>query len=167
MKKLIAGLLASTLMFLMSFGMTASASDAEVASCEATAYTMECTSEGIVSVTDENGVLAPDSVMRSTISGYTQQTISGDPVCVVVYPTSASGAGGMGVTIECSSSWNGAMAMDLTDTNGNVNVKGVRVVSNGTSKLTNMYHDSPSAVILTFTKIPAGQSVFVKVWIYG
>ncbi|MBO5348520.1 MAG: hypothetical protein J6A89_01680 [Clostridia bacterium] len=167
MKKLIAGIFMSTLMFLMSFGMTAFAAESEVDSCEATAYTMECTSDGIVSITDENGATAPASVMRSTISGYTQQTISGSPAGIVVYPTSASGAGGMGVTIECSSSWNGAMSMDLTDTNGNVNVRGVRVVSNGTSKLTDMYHDSPSAVVLTFRGIPSGQSVFVKVWIYG
>lgn len=166
MKKLIASIFISTLMLLMSFSMTAFAAEPQINLCEATAYTMECTPEGIVSVTDENGVSAPASVM-STISGYTQQTISGSPVGVVVYPTSASGAGGMGVTIECSSSWNGYMSMDLTDTNGNENVRGVRVASNGTSKLSDMYHNSPSAVVLTFRGIPSGQSVFVKVWIYG
>lgn len=62
MKKLIAVIFMSTLMFLMSFGMTAFAAESEVDSCEATAYTMECTSDGIVSITDENGATAPASV---------------------------------------------------------------------------------------------------------
>lgn len=166
MKKLIVSSLLSALMFLMPFNMTAFAENSKMIPSVATAYTMECTSEGVVSVTDNNGVCSPFSI-TSTISGYTQQTITGSPAGVVVYPTVASGAGGMGVTIECSSDWNGAMAMDLTDSNGNVNVRDVRVKSNGQSKLSDMYHNSPEYVILTFKGIPSGVSVFVKVWIYG
>lgn len=167
MKKRIISFILSAVVMIAACGNTVFAATSEKSS-EATAYNVELTSEGIASITDENGSNVSDSVIaRSSISGYEQKTISGNPAAVLVYPSSASGAGGMGATIECSSSWNGAMSLDVFDSNGVTNVTGARVSSNGTSKLSNMYHGSPSYVVFSFRGIPSGQSVFVKIWIYG
>lgn len=167
MKKQIISVILSAVVLMASFGNTAFAATAEKSS-ETTAYNVELTSEGIASITAEDGSNVPDSVIaRSSISGYEQKTISGNPAAILVFPSSASGAGGMGATIECSSSWHGAMSLDVFDSNGVENIRGARVSSNGTSKLTDMYHGSPSYVVFSFRNIPAGQSVFVKIWIYG
>lgn len=176
MAKRITSMLVAAVMLLTCFGtVTAFAAEATPetpveATTEAKAYTVECTSKGVVSITDENGEVVPRD--NNYISGYTKQTLIGNGnttsgVSVVITPSRASGAGGMGATIILTSSWQGTMSMDLRDTNGNVNVVGCRVDTNQTSTLSNQYHNSPAQVIFTFYGIPNGVSVTFEIWIYG
>lgn len=130
---------------------------------EAKCYTLEVTSEGITSVKDDVGnEVSP----RSSISGYEQATISGDPAAVFVYPKS-SGWGGMGVTIKTSSSWNGYMNLDILGEDGSVPLEGKSVYSNGETKVNNLWHYNPAYYLFSFRGIPSGQSVFVQIWVYG
>lgn len=98
---------------------------------KAKVYNMELTSEGISSVTDENG--NPISA-RSSISGYEQATLTSNPGGVIVY-TDASGYGGMGATVESSSSWNGYMSLDILGSDGLTKATGLSVRTNTTWKL--------------------------------
>ncbi len=147
------------------FTLSATTAFAAEPSTEAVAYNMEITSNGIVSITDENGNAAPASVY-STISGYEQKTLTGDPAGVIVY-VSASGIGGMGVTIETSSSWNGYMSLDILGSDGSTPASGISVYSNTTKYLNNLMHYSPAYFLFSFRGIPSGQSVFAKIWVYG
>lgn len=135
----------------------------------ATAYNVEVTSDGITSITDENGNVAPASVY-SSISGYGQATLNSNPAGITIY-ANASGIGGMGATVECSSSWNGTMTLDILSSDGKTQVTGLSVPSKGTwyldDHVSNVVHYSPSYFLFSFRGIPSGQSVFVKIWIYG
>ena len=136
----------------------------------ATLYNVELTSEGIASITNEDGSKVPAST-RSSISGYEQTNISGNPAGVFVYPT-ASGIGGMGATVQSSSSWNGFMSLDILSSDGLTSATGMAVPSNGEWKLNDVYangitHYSPAYLLFSFKGIPAGQSVSVKIWVYG
>lgn len=73
MKKRILGTIMATILLVMSFGTTAFAAK-PATTPDATFYTLECTSEGVVSITDEDGNAVSDSVLRSSISGYEQET---------------------------------------------------------------------------------------------
>lgn len=73
----------------------------------------------------------------------------------------------MGVTIETSSSWNGTMKANMVDSDGRHIFEGREVPSNDNTKITGLWHYNPAYYYLTFGDIPSGQSVFIKVWIYG
>ena len=141
MRKRILGTLMSAIMLVMAFGTTAFASEVEKP-CDAIAYNLELTSDGVASITDEDGNPVSDSVLRSSISGYEQATMTTDPTGVIVYVDS-SGIGGMGATVETSSSWNGYMSLDVFDNNGKIYCEGVAVSSNGTKYFNNWLHVSP------------------------
>lgn len=166
--KRITGIFMATIMLFTMSITTVSAAENDTTPT-ATAYNVEVTSDGITSITDENGDIAPASVY-SSISGYEQATISGSPAGILVYP-SASGIGGMGATVECSSSWNGTMSLDILSSDGKTQVTGLSVPSKGTwyldDHVSNVVHYSPSYFLFSFRGIPSGQSVFVKIWIYG
>lgn len=130
---------------------------------KAQCYTFEVTSDGIASVSDENG---NEISTYSSISGFEQGTISSNPDGIIVYPTS-SGWGGMGVTIKASSSWSGYMNLDIAGSDGNVPLKGKAVYSNGQTVVNNLWHYNPSYYVFSFRGIPSGQSVFVQIWVYG
>ena len=137
---------------------------------KATLYNIEVTSNGIASISKEYGSNSTASV-RSSMSGYEQKTLSGNPDGVIVY-ADASGIGGMGATVEASSSWNGYMNLDIVSSDGKTKVTGLSVPSNGTWKLDDVRpggvtHYSPAYFVFAFRGIPEGQSVFVKIWIYG
>lgn len=165
MKKRILGTIMTAILLVMSFGTTTFAAE-PATTPDATFYTLECTSEGVVSITDEDGNAVSDSVLRSSISGYEQETMTTDPAGVIVYVQS-SGIGGMGATVETSSSWNGYMSLDVFDSNGKVYCEGVAVSSNGSKYFNNWLHYSPSWVWFSFRGIPSGQSVSVQIWVYG
>lgn len=149
-------------LFVLSFSTTAFAS--EIDNIDNTkCYNLEVTSEGISSITDENG----DSVSPySTISGYEQATLTNDPAGVQVFIDS-SGWGGMGVTVKASSSWNGYMNLDILSPDGDIPAQGRSVYSNGETYLNNLFHYNPPYYLFSFRGIPSGQSVFVQIWVYG
>lgn len=130
---------------------------------EGKCYTFEVTSEGITAVTDETG---NEITPRSSISGYNQASISGNPAAIIVYPSS-SGWGGMGVTVKASSSWSGYMNLDILGSDGSTPLQGKAVYSNSETKVNNLYHKNPSYYMFSFRGIPSGKSVYVQIWIYG
>lgn len=122
--------------------------------------TLELNSDGIVSADGDFSIL-------STISGYEQKTISSSDSAILVW-TDGSGIGGMGVTVETSSSWSGYMSTNMLDTfNGKVPFQNYAIYSNGTTYFNNLTTYNPAYYIFTFAGIPSGQTVFVKIWIYG
>ncbi len=133
---------------------------------DTTLYTLECTSEGVVAITDEYGNSVSKVSARSSISGYEQLTMTSNPTGVIVYVDS-SGIGGMGATVQTSSSWDGYMSLDVFDSNNKLYCEDVAISSNGTKYFNNWLHYSPSWVWFSFKGIPSGQSVFVKIWVYG
>lgn len=160
-KRRILGILLSA-MFVLSFGTTAFAAETGETN-EAKCYNLEVTSEGVSSITDAEGnTVSP----RSTISGYEQTTLSGDPAGIVVYVDS-SGWGGMGVTVKASSSWNGYMNLDILSSEGDIPAQGKAVYSNGETYLNDLFHYNPPYYLFSFRGIPSGQSVFVQIWVYG
>lgn len=165
MRKRILGTLMSAIMLVMSLGTTAFAAEPETTP-DATLYTLECTAEGVASITDEDGNDVSESVLRSSISGYDQATLTTDPAAIIV-SVDASGFGGMGATVETSSSWNGYMSLDIFDNNAFIYYEGAAVYSNGTKYFNDLKHYCPSNIWFSFRGIPSGQSVFVKIWVYG
>lgn len=150
----------------MSFATTAFAAELE-SSTKSKCYTIEVTSEGLASITDKEGKeINTYTTLRSSISGYEQRSLTSNSAGIQVF-VEASGCGGMGVTINASSSWSGYMSMNMLGSDGRMTVEGKAVYSNGETYLNNLSHYSPSYYVLTFSGIPSGQSVFVKVWIYG
>lgn len=159
----------SAMMACMCLGTTAFAAESETASDttpEATCYSLEVTSNGVASITDEDGNEVDSISPRSSISGYNQATLTGDPVGVSVFVDS-SGWGGMGVTVKASSSWSGYMNLDIIGSDGKVPLQGKSVYSNGETKVNNLYHYNPDYYVFSFRGIPSGQSVFVQIWVYG
>ncbi len=153
------------IMLVLALGTTAFAAEVEEP-CDATAYNVELTSDGVASITDEDGNPVSDSVLRSSISGYDQDTLTANNPGIAVYVNS-SGIGGMGATVETSSSWNGYMSLDVFDSNGKIYCEDFAIYSNGTKYFNNWLHVSPSWVLFSFKGIPSGQSVFAKIWVYG
>ena len=130
---------------------------------DATMYDVELNSNGIVSITDENGGVVP----LSTISGYSNGDLTDSSSGLLVW-TDASGIGGMGVTITTScSTWNGTMTFDLIGNNGSHPIKGEYISSNGSKEFHNLLHTSPSYFLATFSGIPSGHTVHAQIWIYG
>ena len=73
-KRRILSLALSAVVACMSFGTTAFAAE-PTEQLDATCYNVELTSEGITSITDQNGnTIDPYSVTRSSISGYESDT---------------------------------------------------------------------------------------------
>ena len=164
MKGIKTRILGALMALMLCAGFTTTAFAAEpVENGEAKCYTFEVTSEGITSVKDESG---NEITPRSSISGYEQATISGDPAGVIVYPSS-SGWGGMGVTVKTSSSWNGYMNLDIIGEDGSVPLEGKSIYSNKETPINNLWHYNPAYYLFSFRGIPSGQSVFVQIWIYG
>ena len=165
-KKRLLSIALSAMFVCMSLGTTVFAAEPNEAT-SATFYNVELTSEGITSITDQNGnEINPDSVTRSSISGYESDTLSGDP-CGVQVMVDANGWGGMGVTIKTSSSWSGYMSLDVLGDDGNAPLTGKAVYSNGETKFNNLWHYTPMYYLFSFSGIPAGQSVSVQIWVYG
>lgn len=149
-----------TLILCTAFVTTAFAAE-PAENSEAKCYTFEVTSEGITSVTDGNEVTP-----QSSISGYNQASISGDPASIFIYPNS-SGWGGMGVTVKTSSNWNGYMNLDILGEDGSLPLEGKSIHSNSETKINNLWHYNPAYYMFSFRGIPSGQSVYVQIWIYG
>lgn len=125
-------------------------------------FTLELTSDGVASVCS-----ADDGIMPlSSISGYNQESVnSSDPWITV--PTSGSGTGGMGVTFEASSSWNGTMYVQMLGGDDSLPLCDYPVKSKGKTEKGNLRTSNPGHYLFTFSGIPSGVSVFVKIWIYG
>lgn len=132
----------------------------------ATCYNLEVTSDGIASITDEKGNEVSSISPRSSISGYNQATLSGDPAGIIVYINS-SGWGGMGVTIETSSSWHGYMSLDILGSDGSIPLEGRSIYSDKSTEINDLFHYNPAYYLFSFRGIPSGQSVSVKIWVYG
>ena len=111
---------------------------------------------------------------RSTISGYAHMTVRNS------YPipirASASGWGGMGVTIKFNTNqtYNNVRTIiyvsngifhsgsSYTTFDGNINING-----NNEIYFNDLSHDSPEYVVIAFPGLPDGVSLDCEVWIYG
>lgn len=132
-----------------------------------TCYNIELNSDGITSITDQNGnEIKSDSVTRSSISGYESDTLSGNPCGVQVF-VNANGWGGMGITVKTSSSWNGYMSLDVLGDDGHAPLTSAAVYSNDETEFHNLWHYTPMYYLFSFRGIPTGQSVSVQIWVYG
>lgn len=133
---------------------------------EATMYSLELTSEEIVSVTDEDGNIMP----LSSISGYASGDISSTSSGFLVWVDS-SGIGGMGVTVKTSCpNWNGTVRFDLVSDRGSKAVTEAYIPTNGSTEFHNLLHGlpgTPAYYLANFYGIPAGYTVNAQVWIYG
>lgn len=170
-KRIMTTLLAAVTLLSMSTTAFAAENNSEQVvkdTSQATCYNMELTSDGVSSITDENGKsISP----RSSISGYDDGTLSSNPAGIIIYPD-ASGIGGMGATVESHSSWNGYMNLDILGSDGLTKATGLSVKTNTTWTLDSVFsggitHYSPSYILFSFRGIPQGQSVYVKIWVYG
>lgn len=165
-KKRLLGIVLSAMFVCMSLGTAAFAAE-PVKPVDATCYNVELTSEGIASITDQDGnEIDPSSVTRSSISGYESDTLSGDPCGVQVF-VDANGWGGMGITIKTSSTWSGYMSLDVLGEDGNAPLTGKAVYSNGETQFHDLWHYTPMYYLFSFRGIPSGQSVNVQIWVYG
>lgn len=163
-KRRILGILLSAIFLCSSMRITVSAAEPAHES-ESICLNLEVTSEGIVSVTDENGNDVPTPYGTGSISGYKNVTLNGNDVFIL--GVTAEGFGGMGVTFNCSSSWNGYMKVDMKPKNGDFCLQNLAVSSNGETTVNNLWQFSPSYFYVFVNGIPEGQSVNIQIWVYG
>ena len=175
MKKFFSILLA----MVMTFSLFATAFAAEPAvdsnnENNATMYNVVLNSDGIVSVSDENGDIVPlsdgesDIMPLSSISGYNKANLTSSSHGFLVW-VDASGIGGMGVTVKttCSTWKNGTITFNLVANTGANPIKDAHISSNGETKWNNLLHGSPAYFLADFSGIPSGHTVTAEVWIYG
>lgn len=164
-KKRLLGLLLTAVFFFISSSSTAFAAEIKETT-NTNCYNIEVTSEGIMSMTDQNGTIIEPNSARSSVSGSGEATlVSGNDGIQVFVNT--SGWGGMGVTINASSSWNGYMSMNMFSSEGRTLLTGRSVYSNGETYFNNLKHYNPQYYLFTFKGIPSGKSVYIRIWIYG
>lgn len=167
-KRRIFAILMATIMCLAT-GTTAFAAET-TSDTKGTCYNLEVSGDGIVSCTDENGNVVSDISPRSTISGYTQGTISRNNNLLVIYPDEASGIGGMGINIKASSSWNGnfTVSVGAKYSNGIATVVNQACISsNAENHFEDLMHRDPSYLVFTFGNIPSNTTINVQIWVYG
>lgn len=167
MKKILCTVLA--LVMMMSLSATAFAAepaDTTNNDVKATKYSVELDSDGIVSVSDENGNVMP----RSSISGYQNGDVSSNSSAFLVWVDS-SGIGGMGVTVKTSCpEWDGTVKFHLVSDRGSIAVNGDYISTNGETYYENLLHGLPSTpayYFANFSGIPDGYTIHVDIWIYG
>lgn len=155
---------------IMCLGTTATAFAAEPQpDVEATCYNLEVSSNGVVSCTDENGNEVPTISPRSSISGYGSGSLSSSNPAIIIYPQ-ASGIGGMGVTINTSSSWSGYMKLTAVAHYASSNatlINNYAVSSNTEVYFNDLLHRSPGYIMFAFDGIPSGKTVNTQIWVYG
>lgn len=166
MRKRLITILTATIMSISSMT-TAFAADSQLEISnpkkEAKCYNLNVTSDGITSCKDEFGnEIAP----RSSISGYDRFTATQNNTGIQVLVDS-EGFGGMGVTIDASSSWNGTMKVSALYSTGSFAFQNKSASSNGETYYNNLLHFSPSWILFKFEGIPAGKSVDIQIWVYG
>lgn len=166
MKKVFSILLAFSMVMSLSIPAFAAESPVEVSvAAEATMYTMELTSEGIVSISDEDGNIMP----FSSISGYQNGNVTENSNSFLVW-VDASGLGGMGVTVKTScSTWTGTITFNLIGDNGSQPIKNSSISTNGEKNYSNLFHGLPvpNYYLAGFSGIPSGHTIYAQVWIFG
>lgn len=146
MKKLISVLLFFSLVFVVSIPALAS----EYSVCQTAEFT------------SDSGVIRP----YSSMDGYARGTISSSSPHLLVWAT-ASGIGGMGVTVKCSCSANYRIGMYLVEENSRLLLDNVNVYTNQEQYFNDLLHTSGAYYVFTFVDIPAGVSFDCQIWIYG
>lgn len=140
----------------------------------ATMYNVVLNSDGIVSVSDENGDIVSISdeesgiMPLSSISGYNKGNLTSSSRGFLVW-VDASGIGGMGVTVKttCSTWKNGTITFNLAANTGAIPIKDAHISSNGETKWNDLLHGSPAYFLADFSGIPSGHTVTAEIWIYG
>ena len=156
-------------MFIMT-GITVYAEESDMSFSDISCYNLEISSEGVVSCTDENGNILPVIEPRSSISGYGNEYLTSSITAIVIYPE-ASGIGGMGITINTSSNWNGYMSLIAEAQYGtsshNRIIDNYAIPSNGEIYFNDILHFGPTLLVFAFDGIPQGQTVYTQIWVYG
>lgn len=152
MKKLISAIVALAMIFALS--------------CTAFAAELpeDTPSVGPVVSTDASDEVSP----RSTISGYAKGTISKDSPHVTIFPSEASGWGGLGVTVKLTCSQNLTLELYILeyDTYRLVLDDGI-VRTNQENYFNDLQHRSGYYYIFTFVNIPEGVTIDYEIWMYG
>lgn len=115
------------------------------------------------------GIDSTDGVAStySSISGYAAATLTGPSGGYSIYVT-ASGWGGLGVTITNSSSSEGYCKATLQEVStGRYMFVNDTVPLNGTIYWSHLLHMGSSEYILTFDDYPSDVSFFSQCWLYG
>lgn len=168
MKKIVSIFLAIIMMATLPSAAFASEFSGEIESTlpKATLYNLALNSDGIVSVSDENGDIMP----LSSISGYQNGNVSKGSSGFTVW-VNASGIGGMGVTVKTSCpNWpDGEIRFTLIGENGSVPINNSLIYANGEANYSNLWHGLPvpSYYLAGFSGIPEGYTVYAQVWIFG
>lgn len=104
---------------------------------------------------------------KSSVSGYNQKTVTAGNNGILI-DCNGQGIGGMGITIETSSSSsNSYIDYAGAPTIGSAsNVSGKIWMNDHIELKSNLWHNNLGEYFLAFG-VPSGQSMFVKVWIYG
>ena len=158
-----------SLVMIMSLSATAFAAEPKDNSnndVKVTKYDVELGSEGIVSVSDENGNIMP----TSSISGYANADVTSNASSFRVN-VSASGIGGMGVTVKTScANWNGTITFSLISNTNSKPINQERIPTNDETYFNGLVQglpSSPAYYIALFEGIPSGYTIHVDIWIYG
>lgn len=166
MKNLFCSIL--TLVLVLSISVTAFATDItrDANNDTVTMYSLELTSEGISSVSDEEGNIVP----LSSISGYACGDVDSSNPGFLVWVDS-SGIGGMGVTVKTiCPDWNGTIRFDLVSDRGSKAVLNQYIPTNGSTEFHDLLHGlpaTPAYYLANFSGIPKGYTITAHVWIYG
>ena len=143
------------LVLCFSFMTSASAAEVEKTSTEnADVYTFEVSKDSTTLIS------------RSSVSGYNQKYVTSNDGGLII-ECNGSGIGGMGITIETSCS-QGTFDIDFTGGPfiGNASTINGTITSNDHLEIKNLMQNNIDEYLIAF-RVPAGKSVFVKVWIYG
>lgn len=145
--------------------MSAYAAEVDTETCDranAQLVTYEVTSDGIRTVT------SGERTVNSYIDGYNQGSLGSTyNNNYIVIPVTASGSGGMGITVKTSSSWSGYTSMMINTNLGDIYVSNYAMPSNGEVEFHNLTHYCPRTIEVTLQGIPSGKSVYIQVWVYG
>lgn len=139
---------------------------AMVLSLSCTAFAAEPTVSGSSTKPDISASTSEVSP-RSSISGYASGTINRDHPHVTIWPSNASGWGGMGATVKLSCSQTMRLGLTIVEENNRILLDDQTVRTNQENYFNNMFHMSGGYYIFTFLDIPAGVNINYEIWIYG
>lgn len=117
------------------------------------------TSEGVTSVNGEKST-------NGSIYGYAYKYLNRYSPGMVIAPE-GEGKCIMGLTVKLQSTWDGILALRMTDGKGNLLFENRAVYTNEENLIRNIETDYTPNYLLYFTGIPEGVEVHAWVWMYS